>query len=87
MELDLSCLRYCLISEISKTPAIPANPNANPPVPVVVETQTTSAKFPINKAKRYVLVVTLSKNDNIKFLEKIKPGFKRIFLGTNIDLK
>ena len=35
------------------------------------------ATFQINNAKLYVPVVTLSINDNIKFWENIKPGFKR----------
>ena len=39
--------------------------------------QTTGATFQINNAKLYVPVVTLSINDNIKFLENIKQGFKR----------
>ena len=37
----------------------------------------TGATFQINNAKLYALVVTLSINDNTKFLENIKPGFKR----------
>ena len=40
-------------------------------------TTTTSATFQINNAKIYVPVVTFSINDNIKFLENIKQGFKR----------
>ena len=39
--------------------------------------QTTSATFQINNAKDYVPVVTLSINDNIKFLQNIKQVFKR----------
>ena len=35
----------------------------------------------------FVPVVTLSINDNIKFLEHIKQGFERKFLGTNTNLK
>ena len=31
----------------------------------------------MNNAKLYIQVVTLSINDNIKFLENIKQGFKR----------
>ena len=46
----------------------------NPPV---VATATTSARFRINNAKFYVPVVTLSIDDNIKFLKNIKQGFKR----------
>ena len=40
--------------------------------------QTTEATFQINNSKLYVPVVTLSINDNIKYLENIKQGFKRI---------
>ena len=82
IELDLSWSRYCAISEISRTPAIPANPNANPPVPAASETQTTSSTFQIDNAKLYVLVATLSINDNIKFLESIKQRFKRTISWT-----
>ena len=56
---------------------MPGNPYANPPVLDVPTIQTTSATFEINNAKLYVPVVTLSVNDNIKFLENIKQGFKR----------
>ena len=39
---------------------------------------TNGAKFKqINKAELYVSVLTLSKNDNIKFLEYFKQGFRR----------
>ena len=44
---------------------------ANPVVPDVATIQTTSAQ--INNAKIYVSEVTLSINDNINFLENIKP--------------
>ena len=37
----------------------------------------TGVTFQINNAKLYVPVVTLSINDNMKFLENIKQGFKR----------
>ena len=40
----------------------------------------TSTKF-------YATVVTLPMNNPIKFLENIKPGFKKQFLGINTDLK
>ena len=38
---------------------------------------TTGVNFVITSTKLYVPVVTLSINDNIKFLENIKQGFKR----------
>ena len=69
-ELDLSCSRYCVVSEISRTAAVAGNPP-------VAATATTSARFRINNAKLCVLVVTLSINDNIKLSENIKQGFKR----------
>ena len=34
--------------------------------------------FTITSAKPYIPIVTLSINDNIKFLENIKQGFNRI---------
>ena len=37
----------------------------------------TGANFVITSTKLYVPVVMLSINDNIKFLENIKQGFKR----------
>ena len=37
--------------------------------------------------KLYVPVVTLSKENDIKLLEKLKSGFKKILNGTNIDHK
>ena len=40
-------------------------------------TATTGETFQINNAKPYVPVVSLPIYDNIKFLENIKPGFKR----------
>ena len=38
--------------------------------------ETTGATFQINNAKHYVPVVTLSINDNIKFLSNAKQWFK-----------
>ena len=87
IELDLSWSKECIISEISIIPRVLGNENANPPVQEVAAIQTTSATFQINNGKLCVPVVTLSINDHIKFLEKIKQGLKEQFLGTNIDLK
>ena len=72
IELDLSWSNKCIISEITITPRISANPNTNPTVQEVAAIQTTGAKFQVNNAKLYVPVVTLSSNDNIKFLENTK---------------
>ena len=78
IELDLSWLKECIISGISRIPRVPLNPFASllaqEEVPAI---QTTAATFEINNAKLYVRVVTLSINDNIKFLENIKQRFTR----------
>ena len=86
IEHNLKWTRNCIVSEMYKTPELPTNPNANRPNPLIQATATTGAKFQINNAKVYVPVITLSINDNIKFLEKSKD-LKEKFLGTNIDLK
>ena len=74
-KLDLP--KECVTSEISITPRVPPNPEANPPVQEVLPIQTTGATFQIDNARRYVPVVTLSINDNLKFLENTKQGFRR----------
>ena len=74
IELDFSWSRNCVISEILRT--FRAVPNTNP-IWYEATSQTTSATFQINNAKLYVPVVTLSTDDNIKFLENIKQRFKR----------
>ena len=47
IELNLSCSRYCIISEMSRTLAVPINL----PVLAVEETQTSGATFQVNNAK------------------------------------
>ena len=44
---------------------------------LVAAASITSTLFQINRTKLYVPVVTLSKNDNTKFLENMEQGFKR----------
>ena len=77
ISLDLPWLKQCITSEIPITPVDVVNPNSNPPVPAIAAKQTAGATFQINNAKPYVPVSTLSINDNIKFLENMKQGFKR----------
>ena len=77
IELDLLFSEEYIIFEISITPRVVGNPDVNPPVPGVGTIQTTGETFPRNNAKFYVPCVTLSINDNIKFVENIKQGFKR----------
>ena len=54
------------------------NLSVNLPVQAREAIQITEATFQINNAKLYVPLVTLSINDNIKFLENIKQGIKRV---------
>ena len=70
IELDLTCSKIRVISEISGTPEVEG---ANP----AYETLTTGAIFQINNTKLYVPVVSFSINDNTKFLEHVKQEFKR----------
>ena len=75
IELELTWTKKWVISQVSRTVRA-VDPNADP-VEYEVEKATTGATFQINNAEPYVLVVTLSMNDNIKFLENIKQGFER----------
>ena len=68
--IDLSCSKEYIISEISITFEIRENNH-------VTATETTGATFQINNAKTYIPVVSLFINDNLKFLENIRQGFKR----------
>ena len=77
-EIDLSWSKACILSKISITPRISGNPDANPPVQEVPAIQTTAPTFQINTTKLYFPFVALSINDNIKFLENMKQGFKKI---------
>ena len=75
IELDLKWIKNHLISEISRTfRAVDSNAEE---VEYEVVTATNGGTFQLNNAKHYVPVVPLSINDNIKFLENIKQGFKR----------
>ena len=61
--------RNCILTEISKTFRA-VDPNVDQVV-YEMTSQTTGATFQINNVNLYVPVVTLSINDNIKFLENI----------------
>ena len=73
--LALKWTKYCVISEILRV-FRQVDPNVNPILYELV-TLTAIATFHINDAKSYFSIVTLSKNNNIKFLENIKQGFTR----------
>ena len=80
IELDFSWSEENIISERSKTPEVVED---NP----VNKRLTIREKIQINNTKLYVSVIILSLNDNIKFLENVRQGFKRASFGTNRDLK
>ena len=63
LEHDLPLSKECIISEISITLRIPANPDANPPAQEVAAIQTARATLQIDNIKIYVPVVALSLND------------------------
>ena len=44
----------------------------------VITNSTGAAKFTTTETKHYVLVVTLSEQDNAKLLQQLKSGFKRL---------
>ena len=75
IELDLPWTRYCVITKVSRTPAVAANPNANLSFSTMTENQRTAATFQINNPKIFVQAVTLSVNYN-SFLENKKQRFK-----------
>ena len=65
---------------MSIAPAIDANPRGRQPVESKEAKQTTGATFQTSNAKFYFPVVTLSINDDIRFLENYKKIWKNNFL-------
>ena len=51
----------------------------------VITNSTCEGKFQITETKLYVLVVTLSTQDNAKLFQQLKSGFKRTINGTNMN--
>ena len=80
MAPDFSWSKDFIISKISRTPEVAAYPGAN------LWSQLDSNRITtcqINNAKLYVLVVTLSINNKIKFSENLKQEFKRTISWNN----
>ena len=67
--LELKWNKNCVITSLEQRQV-----DAGPPV---VNGTTTGATLAVNDCKLYVLVVTLSKDDEIKLLTNLKSGFKR----------
>ena len=72
INLILTWSKICVLTDII---AQAADPNANPAIPEI--NTPTIATFKIRDAKLYVPVVTLSTQDDNKFLEQLKSGFER----------
>ena len=82
IEFDLSRSIEYITSELSITSALSGNLDASPHVSNVEAIQATAAIFQKNNATLYVSVVTLSINDDVKFLENTKKALKEQLLGT-----
>ena len=70
VELILTLPKNCVLADM--TARVTGN-NNDPPA--------TGLEFEIKVTKLYVLVVTLSKEDDTKLLKQLKPGFKRTIKG------
>ena len=70
IELILTWSKNCFLADMTVRAA--GNDN-NPPAIVA----PTGLEFKIKDTKLYVSIVTLSKENDIKFLEQLKSGFKR----------
>ena len=71
VSLTLAWSENCVLTDIITRAA---NPNADPPVEAI--NAPTDANFKINETKLYVLIVTLSHENDNKLLEQLKTGFK-----------
>ena len=72
IKLDLPWSKECIISEISITGVVAGNPNGSPHVQARIKANNwNNISFQKNNVQHYVPVVTLSLNNNIKFLENI----------------
>ena len=52
----------------------------------VITNSTGDGKFAITETKLYVLVVTLSTQDNVKLLQQLKLVLKEQLTGTNMNI-
>ena len=73
VQLILTLFKNCVLIDKSTRDA---NYNADPCVFEINNPE--NAKFQITNTKLYVPVVTLSKENDIKLLEQLKSGFKKI---------
>ena len=74
VSLTLTWSENCVLTDITKQTARAAQGD-NPARPAIND--PTNATFQIKDPKLYVPVATLSTEDDNKFLEQLKSGFKR----------
>ena len=74
ISLNLTWSKNCVITRKATRDA---DPDADPAVNAV--NNRTNATFKITNTKLYVSAVTLSTEDDNKFLEELKTGFRRPF--------
>ena len=69
----MACSENCVLTDIITQAA---NPNADPAIRAI--NVPTNSTFKREHAKFYVTVVAFSTQDDNRFLEQLKSGFKRI---------
>ena len=74
VSLALTWSEYCVITSKATRNAVPAQGD-NPAVTKINNPRDTT--FAITRCKLYVLVVTLSSENDNKLLERLKTGFRR----------
>ena len=78
VSLTLTWSENCVSTDIATQAARNANANADPPVQARERIYApASPTFQIADTKLYVLVVTLSTENDKKLLEQLRTGFKR----------
>ena len=78
ISLTLTWSKNCVLTDITTQTARNANANTDPPVEARERIDApTTGTFQVKDTKFYVPVVTPSTQDNNKFSEKLKSGFKR----------
>ena len=78
VSLTLTWSENCVSTDITTQAARNANPNADPPVQARERIYAPAGPtFQIADTKLYVLVVTLSTENDKKLLEQLRTGFKR----------
>ena len=76
VELILTWSKNFVLADMTRRNVQGDNPEIVPP---------RGLEFQIKDTKLYVPVVTLSKKNDIKLLEKLKSGFKKLLNGINTD--